>query len=163
MEKSKKIYELIVAVFFAVLSLFFLFTAFNTKSVASEGMMSAMDFPKIVLFGMLGFSLYVTVKNLMTRRERTDDTASSKNRPDFRTLITSLLIIAYVIVWKYVSFSIATWLYISIQAKVIDHGLKWTNCALIGLGISCVVVLVFKILFKVSLSEPLLISLGIIH
>ncbi len=163
MEKSKKIYELIVAVFFAVLSLFFLFTAFNTKSVASEGMMSAMDFPKIVLFGMLGFSLYVTVKNLMTRRERTDDTASSKNRSDFRTLITSLLIIAYVIVWKYVSFSIATWLYISIQAKVIDPDLKWTNCALIGLGISCVVVLVFKILFKVSLSEPLLISLGIIH
>jgi len=161
MEKDQKFYEMVVSVGVAVFSCFLLYTAFATKASAPPGMMSAMDFPKALLFGILVLSLYLVVRNLSYwKRETTADREGSRTDP--RVWITAGLIIAYALAWKYIGFSPASFAYIIIQAKVLNQNLKSRNLFFVSLLSTATLLVIFKVVFKVSLSENLLEMLEIL-
>lgn len=162
MEKDQRFYELLVALGLALLSCFLLYTAFTTRATASPGMMSAMDFPKAVLFGILALSLYLAVRNLLFWKNAAAG-ITERVRTDPRVWATAGLIIAYALAWRYISFSLATLAYVFVQAKLLDRALRWRRCLLVSLAATAVVLLVFRVIFKVSLSENLLAMLGVVH
>jgi hypothetical protein len=160
MERSRRLYELIVSVLIMVVSAYLLIVAAATKTTASPGMMSAMDFPKIILMGMLALSGFLTVKGLFAMRGAVKEKLLTTDR---RVWYSAALILCYALIWRYVSFSLATFLYIGVQAKVLDKSLRWSSVALISLLSAVTIVLVFRVLFHVSLSESLLVALGLMY
>lgn len=162
MEKDKSFYELVVSVGVALLSCYFLYTAFTTIATAPPRMMSAMDFPKTILFGILALSLYLAIRNLFVLKRKMAS-GRERARTDPRVWISVGLIVVYALAWKYVSFSIATLAYIFVQAKVLDHELKWRNCFFVSLLATAIVLVIFRVVFKVSLNENLLVTLGILY
>lgn len=160
MEKSKKFYEILVSAIFVVASIYFLIDAYNTKSPSTPGMMGAMTFPKILLYCILALSSYTLVKSLYTGKE-TMALKEKFERTDVRIWITMVLSIVYMAFWRYISFSIGTWLYIAFEAKILDKSIPLKKSLLISFFITLVIFLVFRIVFSVALSENLLNSFGI--
>ncbi len=162
MEKDQRFYELITSVGLALLSCFLLHSAFTAKSTSSPGMMAAMDFPKAILFSILSLSLYLIIRNLLIWRSEAAKSEKGVGT-DKRVWFTVGLIIAYALAWNCISFSLATLAYIAVQAKILDRGLKWLNCFLISLLSTAAVLAAFRVIFKVALSEELLVTLGVLY
>lgn len=161
MEKNKKLYELIVSLTLLAASAFLLIVAYRTKSGMSfGGMMSAMDFPKVLLYGLLAFSIFLTAKCLLTWK-KTMRSGEAFLKTDKRIWISVALIVGYILFWRYISFSLGTFLYLTVQAKVLDKSLKWRNALIVSAVSTVVIVAVFKFLFSINLSERLLNAIGI--
>lgn len=161
MDKSKKLHEIMVSVFMILFSGYLLFIAYHTKSVSTLNMMDAMDFPKAILFCLLGLNLYILIRSLTTWKKVMVLSKETFQKTDPRVWKTIMLIVVYALAWRYISFSLGTWAYICVQAKLLNCSLKWRNAVLIGLFCTALMVLVFKVLFNIPLPETLFASFGI--
>ena len=109
MDKSKKLYELIISIFMVLFSVYLLYVAYHTKSISTLNMMGAMDFPKAILFCLLGLNLYIMIRSLTTWKKVMVLSKETFQKTDPRVWMTMILVIIYALVWKYVSFSLGTW------------------------------------------------------
>ena len=162
MDKSTRFYELVVSLIFFFGSIYLLYVSyFGTRNVTAMGMLSAMAFPRSVLYFTFGLSAFVSVKNIMAWKKTWATDKTPMPRTDIRVWISAVLIVIYAAFWNIIGFSFSTFIYIFVQAKVLKRDAKWWHCALVSLVATAICVFAFVSLFRVALPEPLLRSWGI--
>lgn len=160
-ERKTKIYELITGIFLLAADLFLLHTAHTAKysmGAYAGTELSPMWFPKLILYGLLIFTLIGLGFCLSWFwRHRRDKHSPIVFFELFhkKSVITYGLMIAYALLWKFVGFSLSTFLFFGVQAKVMDKERPIGQLAVISLVFTVGLNVVFSTLFHVNFPEPL--------
>ena len=154
--KETKFFELILALFFCCFSSFMLYTAFKSQKSLNQmvKVIKAMTMPKIILTIMLAISLYVLGVTVFWYIKNRD---VGNIWPDFlhlftkKTVFTFVLVVLYACSWKYLGFSISTFLYFTAQSKLIKPGRTIRKTLLISGIFTAAAYLLFSVGFHLSL------------
>lgn len=159
--KETKFFELILALFFCCFSSFMLYTAFKSQKSLNQmvKVIKAMTMPKIILTIMLAISLYVLGVTVFWYIKNRD---VGNIWPDFlhlftkKTVFTFVLVVLYACSWKYLGFSISTFLYFTAQSKLIKPGRTIRKTLLISGIFTAAAYLLFSVGFHMFFPEPIL-------
>ena len=152
-DKSTRIYELLVSAVFFIVGIVFLTQTQQNKQKPPAGQLSAVAFPKFIIFLIIGISAILILRSLLTFKPLLKETLV---KTDKRVWISCVMIVVYALAWNYFSFLISTFLYVFAQSKVIDKNRKLFQCALVA-GISTIgIYALFHGVFGISFPEVLL-------
>lgn len=154
MNKTEKLYESVVLVFFVVLFSYFLYIAKTADSYSFDGIAS-MDFPSWIFMLVIGLSGIKLVVNVIRFIKNQDWIREKMEHTDRRVFITLVMIILYAFAWNVIGFSLSTFIFVSVVSKVLRKESPWMKSVLLGVGTTVVMMLVFGFLFSVDFPEPL--------
>ena len=156
--------EILMSLFILVVSLFLYYEATQLPQLSAYESVGPDFWPKLILLGMIIFSTYLTVSNLIkwkkSRRESINKgaTISKKAEGWGRVLITTFLIIGYVYFLKPLGFIISTPLFI-IGMMLLIRPERKKIIPVTVLGIMVIIYIIFSKLLFVPLPK----GFGIFH
>lgn len=162
MDQSKKIFGIFVSAFLLGFTLFLLYTSFTTASLIAVEGLTSMDFPRAIFYFQIVLCVFVLVNSIRTfvqaKRDKAvpEEEQTPKTLIDRKVLISLILVIAYVILWDIIGYLLSTFLFFTVESRMLDNEKALWKCALIGLIVAGFSYTVFGILFQVSFPEPLL-------
>lgn len=159
MQRNSKIFELGVSIMLFCLAGFLIYVANTTGMPASDGM-SSMDFPRGIFVVMMILCAYVGVNSVFwfMKHPKTAEESSKPKEPMVKrkAVLTFIFICIYALLWNVIGFSLSTFVFFTVESRMLDskRPLKWA--IIIGLGAMVLMYLVFGVLFKVQFPEPIL-------
>lgn len=154
MKKEERFYERIVLILLLLGAAFLYFSASRAKTVSVGTDMASMDFPKGILILLAVLSGVRLLENLIQ---------SAKNREsgqsisvDRRIWMTVIGIFLYAMMWKILGFFLSSCAFFFLESLVLKKDVSKKQAALISVGITVFIYLVFGVAFGVDFPEPLL-------
>lgn len=159
--KENKFFELLVTIIFTIFSAFMLYIAFKTQKPTNQAIkvIHAMTIPKIVLAAMLIASVYVLIHTISwyyKNRKYGNLFPSFGGLVTKKTFFTLVLVILYACAWKYLGFSISTFIYFAIQSKLVKSEQSIKKTLLVAAAFTIAAYVIFSIGFKMFFPEPIL-------
>ncbi|HHV64989.1 MAG TPA: tripartite tricarboxylate transporter TctB family protein [Peptococcaceae bacterium] len=164
MDKDKKFFEVVVSAFLLALTVFLLYISYTSPSTFVADGLASMDFPKSVFYIQAVLCLIVLVNSvkkylLCIKEERStqvSDKVAKTPLINSKVLISIILIIIYVFLWDYLGFILSSFIFFTVESRILDKEKALWKCVIIGLLVALLSYVIFGILFQVSFPEPLL-------
>lgn len=154
MNKTEKIYESIVLGLFLIFFSYLLYIAETVESYSFEGLAS-MDFPSWIFMLVIALSGLKLLGNIILFAKQRIAMNGRLDYVDPRVYITLGLILLYAFAWNAIGFSLSTFIFVTIESKLLRKESPWNKSILVGLMTTVFMVMVFGYLFKVDFPEPL--------
>lgn len=159
MDKKTRTYEFFVSIFIFITTIFFLFISIQNPVKAPGKGIGPMEFPIVIFSIMFLLVAVVIIKNICNRQAGNltlQESTGKTEKKDLRLPLTMFLIVSYALTWKVVGFTLSTFFYIALQAKVLNRKSSNKMCILISVLAVAFVHLIFNVLFSIDFPEPLL-------
>jgi len=154
MNKTEKIYESIVLGLFLIFFSYLLYIAKTVESYSFEGLAS-MDFPSWIFMIVIALSGLKLLGNIILFAKQRNLMNGKLDYVDPRVYVTLGLILLYAFAWNAIGFSISTFIFVTIESKLLRKESPWKKSFLIGFVATVFMVVVFGYLFNVDFPEPL--------
>jgi hypothetical protein len=154
MNKTEKIYESIVLGLFVIFFSYLLYIAKTVESYSFEGLAS-MDFPSWIFMIVIALSGLKLLGNIILFAKQRNLMNGKLDYVDPRVYVTLGLILLYAFAWNAIGFSISTFIFVTIESKLLRKESPWKKSFLIGFVATVFMVVVFGYLFNVDFPEPL--------
>ena len=143
MKKEERFYEKLVLALLLLGTGFLYYNAATAKIVSPDSDMASMDFPK-------GITTCIT----SAKEHSLDD--ESRIFVDRRTWMTAISIIIYAILWNVIGFCLSSFLFFYAEALILKKDANKKYTALISIGVTMFIFVIFGVAFGVDFPEPLL-------
>ena len=158
MKKEERFYERIVLFLLLLAAGGLYLSASQAKVVATGTDMASMDFPKgilIVLVLLCGIKL---VGNLVSlTKEKTNEEKNDEKVPlDKRTWMTAVCIVLYAALWNIFGFCLSSFVFFYTEALVLKRDAGKKQAAMISIGVTIFIFVIFGMVFGVDFPEPIL-------
>jgi hypothetical protein len=154
MNKTEKIYESIVLGLFLIFFSYLLYIAKTVESYSFEGLAS-MDSPSWIFMIVIALSGLKLLGNIILFAKQRNLMNGKLDYVDPRVYVTLGLILLYAFAWNAIGFSISTFIFVTIESKLLRKESPWKKSFLIGFVATVFMVVVFGYLFNVDFPEPL--------
>lgn len=159
MNRNSKYFELIVSVLLLIGSCFMIYIAQTTGKPSTDGSLTAMAFPRAMYIVIIILSVYLIAMNAIWFK---NNPKTPENTPPKGTLlprkswVTFVAICVYAAMWQVIGFSLSTLLFFIGEAIYLDRKRPLWLTILIGVIATIFMYVVFGVLFKVSLPDPIM-------
>ena len=118
--------------------------------------MASMDFPKgiLIILAVLCIGKIITSCITSAKEHSLDD--ESRIFVDRRTWMTAISIIIYAILWNVIGFCLSSFLFFYAEALILKKDANKKYTALISIGVTMSIFVIFGVAFGVDFPEPLL-------
>lgn len=114
-----------------------------------------MDFPSWIFMLVITLSGLKLLGNIILFVKQRISLNGKLDYVDPRVYITLGLILLYAFAWNAIGFSLSTFIFVTIESKLLRRESPWKKSILVGLVTTVFMVLVFGNLFNVDFPEPL--------
>lgn len=165
MKRTERFFETTVIVIIMIVSVIMLVSAYTTKSYISTDGMASMDFPKVVLWMIMGLCTIVLIQSILdiiknTKREKEVKKADGEFlHIPIKVLLIIALIIIYSLLWNFIGFTLSTLLLIVAVLFVLNHSKFTLKRFIISLVFSVGMYLLFAKAFAVPIPDILMESI----
>jgi len=166
-ERNKKIFELGFIIALIAVSVYMIYVAQTTGMPGQNNQLSSMAFPKGIYIGIIAMNIYLLVVNVTWLiRHPVDKNSEKVPMIPRKSVLTFLFILVYAFAWKYIGFSVSTFLFVLVESLMLQKiksskdGSEekkyplWLTIV-VALAAAVVMYVVFGMFFKVNLPDPL--------
>ena len=156
MKKEERFYEKLVLALLILGTGFLYYNAATAKIVSPDSDMASMDFPKgiLIILAVLCIGKIITTCITSAKEHSLDD--ESRIFVDRRTWMTAISIIIYAILWNVIGFCLSSFLFFYAEALILKKDANKKYTALISIGVTMFIFVIFGVAFGVDFPEPLL-------
>lgn len=154
MDTTERFYENCVLCGLLILFSYLFYIARTSPSYTFEGIAS-MEFPSWIFIIVLLLCAIKLIGNIMFQIKRGDKQAASKEKVSPKINLSIFLIVLYAVMWNIVGFSISSFSFVSVEAKILRPQISWKIVLLIGFLVTVAVDIVFGLFFNIDFPEPI--------
>ena len=157
-ERTKKINELIISIFLILFTIWMYYLALTAKGITGAGRrtgLSSFALPKVFLVILFIFAAIQLIRTMIwftKNRNKSDPVFMFENKIPY----TYLALIIYAILWKYIGFTLSTFIIFCIVSKLLESERTWKQVLLLTTLFTIGSYLIFGVFFQIPLYEPFL-------
>lgn len=156
-KRVNKLFELGVSIFLLLGAIYMEYIAFTTDKPATDGNLTAMAFPKVLYIVIIALCFYMVVTDFIWLKNNPAEKDGEKIPViPMKSLVTFGMIVLYALSWKYIGFTIGTFIFFLVESRYLSKKHPLWMTVLLALILTVFMYVVFAIFFKVSFPDPLM-------